>query len=103
MEGNLLFIIIIIIVIIVIIIIIIIIIILLEGQGLSLSLVSAREIDLPAGIALGIMETHKLPYHYKATVHSLAFQVNLTGQELLMALFTFCNSCMWFCVQKKSH
>ena len=29
---------------------------------------SAREIELPAGIAVGIMKTHKLPYHYKGTV-----------------------------------
>jgi len=28
---------------------------------------SARETELPAVIALGIMEIHKLPYHYKAT------------------------------------
>lgn len=29
----------------------------------------AKEIELPAGIALGIVGTHKLPYHCKATVH----------------------------------
>jgi len=29
---------------------------------------SAKEIELPAGIALGVMETHKLSYHYKVTV-----------------------------------
>ena len=37
---------------------------------------SVREIELPAVIiALGIMEAHKLPYHYKLIVHEAQWKV----------------------------
>jgi len=35
---------------------------------------SAKEIELPAGIDLGVMETHKLSYHYKTIKYRMTNQ-----------------------------
>ena len=51
-----------------------------------------REIELPAVIhvALGIMETHKLPNHYKLTVHQVQWK-NLIDETFKFELIEVWN------------